>query len=68
MTLKRQPLLTTEHQFIKRNGKTLGRVRFRSSPDGRIGFWEVLRLDSKVWEGEHETLLEAEGYLTGDAR
>lgn len=62
------PLLISEFQTIKRKGVLVGAARFRSSADGSIGYWQVKRLDSKIWEGEHETLLEAEGYLTGVAR
>ncbi|MBN2840431.1 MAG: hypothetical protein JXP37_05705 [Coriobacteriia bacterium] len=55
------PMLTTMHRFVTNAKKeTVGQVRYRETPDGAYGFWQVKARDSKVWEGEYETLLEAE--------
>ena len=54
------PMLTTRHQFVKQGKETIGQIRYRQTPDGTLGFWQVKARGSQVWEGEYETLLEAE--------
>ena len=66
--VRRPALLIEEHHAVKRKGVFIGYARYRRSADGSIGFWQIKRTDSMIWEGEHETLLEAEGYLTGVER
>ena len=53
-------LLITEHLTIREGkGDVLGYIRRRTSPSGKVDYWEV-RQAVGVWDGRHKTREEAE--------